>query len=456
MFYITYTHPEAVGTWCLCSDGAIVERFGEVVTASGNTALHDPGKTQATDALMRADSSLWASLVAAGGDALVPWSSEGIAFVGTPTSDKRQLEEGGESFREFPQPLMLQMQTAWGHDGAVISGRIDQASVKNGAVPASGVFDSGAMGSEAARLVSGQMLDGVSVDLGRVIVEFEAIEMDDDGWVTDWIDHFTEWEQMGATLTPWPAFANAKVTSAGAPADAVAASVQAAGPVKPDPSRFEVILNKPTPIDDDGAYVWGHMATWDTCHIGRQGSCVVPPHSKQDYSFFTTGYVECDDGCKIPTGVLSLGGGHATPHASAREAISHYDSTSTAVADVAIGEDEFGIWIAGAFRSTVTDEQLREFRAASPSGDWRNIDGNLELVAVLQVNVPGFPVPRQSVAASGVVESLVAAVAPRAQASVDPSIPFELRRWMSKVDTQLKTLRPQVIDNLADRVRPSV
>jgi hypothetical protein len=44
------------------------------------------------------------------------------------------------------------------------------------------------------------------------------------------------------------------------------------------------------------------------------------------------------------------------------------------------------------------------------SGDWRRIGGNLELVAALAVNVPGFPVPRpRGLVASGSMQSLVAA-----------------------------------------------
>ena len=54
------------------------------------------------------------------------------------------------------------------------------------------------------------------------------------------------------------------------------------------------------------------------------------------------------------------------------------------------------------------DVQLRAIRAASVSGDWRPINGNLELVAVCAVNVPGFPIPRTRVA-SGQPVALVAA-----------------------------------------------
>jgi len=51
---------------------------------------------------------------------------------------------------------------------------------------------------------------------------------------------------------------------------------------------------------------------------------------------------------------------------------------------------------------------IRAARASAPSGDWRPIKGSLELVAVCQVNVPGFPIARARVA-SGQVMALVAA-----------------------------------------------
>ena len=39
-------------------------------------------------------------------------------------------------------------------------------------------------------------------------------------------------------------------------------------------------------------------------------------------------------------------------------------------------------------------------RANPPSGDWRSLNNNLELVAALSVVVPGFPIPRSQLALS--------------------------------------------------------
>jgi hypothetical protein len=108
------------------------------------------------------------------------------------------------------------------------------------------------------------------------------------------------------------------------------------------------------------------------------------------------------DGGELAVGSLTLGTGHADLKMSSTDTARHYDHTGTAVAKVRAGEDEHGIWVAGTICDGVTDEQVRTLRSAGGiSGDWRSIGGNLELVAALAVNVPGFPVPRPALAASG-------------------------------------------------------
>jgi hypothetical protein len=176
----------------------------------------------------------------------------------------------------------------------------------------------------------------------------------------------------------------------------------------------------PLTIARDGRVV-GHLATWDTCHVGISGECVTPPKSKTDYAYFRTGEVETNDGSRVPVGQITMETGHAEREASAQAAVSHYDDTGTGVADVAAGEDDIGIWVAGAMRPGVSEQQMYVLQATgSISGDWRRIGGNLELVAALAVNVPGFPIPRTEMAASAGVElSLVAAGIVTIDAGVD-------------------------------------
>jgi hypothetical protein len=162
------------------------------------------------------------------------------------------------------------------------------------------------------------------------------------------------------------------------------------------------LLTAPTPltVTPEGR-IFGHLATWGTCHIGFGGECVTPPRSNASYAYFHTGSVE-----ETPVGHITMNTGHALLTDDSHAAAAHYDNTGTCVADICVGEDEFGIWVAGAARP---DADLDALRSASLSGDWRRIDGNLELVAALAVNVPGFPIPRTTVAmAAGAQLALVA------------------------------------------------
>lgn len=166
-------------------------------------------------------------------------------------------------------------------------------------------------------------------------------------------------------------------------------------------------LKMPTPVTvTREGRVFGHIAQWGVCHIGlglsigMDDTCTEAPHSPTNYAYYRTGVVDTDQG-EIPVGNLTMGIGHAPDKASARATIAHYDNINAVVADVVTGEDEHGIWFSGAMRPNLTDDQIRAFKGATLSGDWRTIGGELELVAALAVNVPGFGIPRLSLAASG-------------------------------------------------------
>jgi hypothetical protein len=352
------------------------------------------------------------------------------------SGDGRKFKKNAIEIRELPLPLMWQIKSAEGHNGSVVVGRIDHMErVENGIGNATGVFDSGAYGQEAERLVREGFIRGVSADLDQFEASQHTAELSDDedaGKIgTDKL-MITHARVMAVTLVPKPAFQECQIylvdtdkkqedivitdgiyvdemdpieASALVACGLVAGSV----PVTPPRSWFDnPKLNKATPltVDDDGR-VFGHIAAWHVDHIGMSFG-TRPPRSKSKYAYFHTGVVRTEDGTDMPVGQLTLAGGHASLEASAAEAARHYDDTASAIADVHAGEDAFGIWVSGALRPGTTPEQVRALRASAPSGDWRPIKGQLELVAVCQVNVPGFPIARARVA-SGAVMALVAA-----------------------------------------------
>jgi hypothetical protein len=213
-------------------------------------------------------------------------------------------------------------------------------------------------------------------------------------------------------------------------------------------------------VDDDGR-VRGHVALWGECHLGSsplgQQPCVTAPSSVSNYAYFHTGETcAVDDGGvehRIPAGVLTMDTGHPGLHASPQTVMAHYEDTGSVVADVVCGEDEWGIWTAGALRPGVTGDEVRAIRAASPSGDWRRIHGSLEMVGVLMVNVPGFPVPRpQALVAAGVQVELVAPVSPEPPEDATQREVDALRRDLTRVLAMMDGLTELYVEQLAAKV----
>lgn len=243
-------------------------------------------------------------------------------------------------------------------------------------------------------------------------------------------------------------------------------------PVKPPSSWFEnpALANlTPLTIEDSGR-VYGHIAAWHTSHIGMAGG-VKPPRSKSNYAYYRTGVVKCDDDKLVDVGQITLTGGHAPLNVGVAKAVAHYDDTKSAIMDVASGEDRHGIWVAGALRPDVSEEQLRAIRASSVSGDWRPINGKLELVAVCAVNAPGFPIPRARVASGAPIALVAAGVEPlieiamndRIEADVEDGIRAGLELFHERIlrlesvvmaDASAPEVAPEVdVNQLRKRVR---
>lgn len=390
-----------------------------------------------------------------------------LACEGNPTGDSRMLALGGGRWPQLPLPLRRQPISREGHDESVVVGSID--SITRG--PSGELMFRGKLfdtydGRQAydemyTRYASSGMKYGVSIDPDDVMVELAE---DEETMI------FTSYRLRGATLVDIPAYNTAYVMlAAQVPAAMVAAaSLSAEGYLAISEYLFgqahEAGLLEQSAVREDGVVLWnleqgtlvaggtpcadaprfwfsnpnlpaptpltitaegrifGHAATWNMCHIAYGDVCVTPPRSATNYAYFNTGVIEAE-GMQVPVGHITMGTGHADPRFGANPAAEHYDNTGSIVADITVGEDSFGIWMAGAVRDGVTPEQVREMRAVAVSGDWRTINGNLELVAMLSVPVPGFPVPRmKAMVAGGAVQSLIASANFELEAIVEDAV----------------------------------
>ena len=175
-------------------------------------------------------------------------------------------------------------------------------------------------------------------------------------------------------------------------------------PLKPPKSWFDLPeADTATPLTfTKTGQVYGHIALWGSCHTGflngAVSECVQPPPSRNDYDSFHLGVIETQEGDDVRVGKVTYNTNHAPLSATASAAASHYDHTGSVGAFVRARNGSIGIWVSGSVRSDLSDEGFRDLRANPPSGDWRKLNGALELVAALAVPVPGFPIKRAELA----------------------------------------------------------
>lgn len=348
-----------------------------------------------------------------------------LAPIDKPTGDKRRFAVGALSNRDLPLPLLWQTETDEGHKKSVVVGRILEIDHQPKGSYGRGDFFDPTLFPAAAQAIE-QVRGGVigpSVDLDDLQYEYRLA----DGTPYDETMHVdlapgeqppspefvvTAGRISGATLVAIPAFNEAKLTLDTVPGEGqrfrelmtemeevlrqsagLTASAAAAGPPLAAFANPELAGPTPITVTDDGR-VFGHLATWESCHVGFPGTCVTPPQSATDYAFFHTGEVVAADGTRVPVGRIVVGTKHATLAAGFRAASQHYDDTGRVAALVRAGADEHGIWLAGV-ESPDADASLRaELRANPLSGDWRRVGGAMELIGAVAVPVPGFPIAR--------------------------------------------------------------
>jgi 2'-5' RNA ligase len=426
-----------------------------------------------------------------------PW--EGVLAVeGIVTGDGREFAPDALTWADLPVPLRWNIEDSHGGEArtkAVNVGRIDKVWRDGNRIMGAGVLDlSDDNGRRAYDKIKGEFLRGVSIDADSISdadVEFVWPEDANAGAEGDGDDDlfemlFAQPEKVifhggrirAATLVDIPAFAEAyialldaagAVVAGGQPVGEAAVQTLAASTSTPGRALRTVTASSPTAhpamaslwkppsewfknpelpfycgiVVTDQGRLYGHAAPWGACHIGFDGECVTVPR-ESEHSHYMTGETVCDDGSRVAVGQITVGTGHAPLHFGAQPAAEHYDNTGTAVADVAVGNDKHGIWVAGAIRPNADPLSVYELRASGRvSGDWRRIGGQLRMVGLLGVNVAGFleEAKMRTLVSSGRPQALVAAGVPK-------------QRWaMSKDEMERQAVRV-VMRMLSRRVHP--
>lgn len=368
-----------------------------------------------------------------------------LAVEGVETGDGREFAPESLDWPIPPLPLMWQQESEPAHGHSVVVGRIDRIERRGADILGWGVLDLGsAEGAEITRQMGNNMAGGVSVDVDSVKENDVELVYPADGGEDEKVTTdetvvmlfgpppdkvvFHRGRLRGATLVALPAFVEARLRLIDNDELTLALEgqelpqlveqaptlVAAGGPLYPPKTWFtNPRLQVPTPwsMDQQGR-VFGHLGLWSTCHTTFPDRCILPPR-EGDFPYFAKRELQTEEGELVGVGNITMGTGHAENYLGDVPAAEHYDNTGTAVADIAVGEDKFGIWVAGGVRPGLSEIKIRELRAASLSGDWRRIGGKLRLVAVLAVNVPGFPIPRMRASlAAGELASVTAAGIP--------------------------------------------
>jgi hypothetical protein len=324
---------------------------------------------------------------------------------------------------------------------------VTAASYASGDTPPPGDGGSGDDGGTATDAQVSEINDAVD----EMVAEYPGI----DGGITVTIDG--EAQEHAFPAAQASAAGTIRLPRTITAAAAAAAPLAPAGfaPVEPPAAWFDypqdmledadrlVSIN----VEDDGR-VWGYVALAGTCHLGYPDRCVQMPESRSNYRYFHLHDVVCEGGDRVRAGSLTFGTSHVDPQirdvALVRDM---YEDSGRVAADICLYRDEYGIAMAGALRSTVTAAEAREIRGAKCSGDWRPAGGHTELIAVLAVNYPGFPItePTAVVASAGgdlelrewvgVWEPKRSDLTPSARARLararmTPSTPRDLRRQM--------------------------
>jgi hypothetical protein len=422
-------------------------------------------------------------------DDTAPWNGV-LTVEGVESGDGRMFAGQALSWDEPPLPLMWQKETSHGGGTDVSvrvgsieriwrepdpSGRADVFIIRG-----EGQLDLGNPdGAEVHRRMGKKMLRGNSVDVDSVKqadveLSYPELPMQSEGgdalsamFAQPELTTYRKGRIRATTLCEIPAFTEARLELT----DAVTASADdCAECEQPDEIRealdaltaaTSVITIPDTPprewfrepsdvsplgaltVTDEGR-VYGYVAPAGVRHRSFQQKSVYVPLRNVDYSRFHGGETIVADGGRVSTGNITMNCGHATTAVklSGAKAAEHYDNTCSVVATACVGENEHGVWIAGALLPDVDVAMVRRMMACRLSGDWRtHLDrhGWREFVAALLVPVPGFPMARVAPSVEITEGELVAS-----------SVPVRLATSAGEVS--VATLRQERVAELAQRV----
>ena len=329
------------------------------------------------------------------------WSGV-LTVEGIESGDGRMFLPDSLDFAPTPLPLRWQKEDRPGHEGAVIVGRIDDVWRDGSNIMGSGVLDmDDPDGAEVHRKMRGGFLRHVSVEADMIDGEVVG-----DGITSPMVETYTSGRIRGATLLAIPAYVEGEIKLNDQPTEMVACGCDV---VDADTDHTIVIRNTPPAewfveprdvemhgaltVTDEGR-VYGLLAPDGVAHRSFGDKTVYVPR-RVDYAAFLGGETLVARGGRVVTGPITMNCGHASTGygVGTDAAMEHYDNTCSVVANVAVGENTRGVWVAGALRPGVTPEQVVTMMGCRLSGDWRphrRDAGRRELAAALLVPVPGF------------------------------------------------------------------
>lgn len=367
-----------------------------------------------------------------------------LTLEGVESGDGRLFEYGSLDWDLPPLPLMYQPANIGGHNGSVMVGQIQEIHRRGNKLYGSGIIDLAAnyngyeIGKEVYRLMSEEFLTGVSVDVDKVkdanvrfVYAQDAAPMDKPIMTV-----FERGRVRGATLVAFPAFTEARLALTGEMLTASAVGeilimdlddilLATAGdshtitiPNLPPAEWFskptDVTMKGALTVTDEGR-VFGRLAPANTTHrsVNRQVPMGI------DYSRFMGAETLVAGGGRVVTGPITMNCGHASAdpkvYGTYDKRIEHYDNSCSVVANVVVGEDADGPWVAGALAPFATAEQVTAMMSCRLSGDWQphpDKRGQSELIAALLVPVPGFAQARTEASVTFEDGALTASVVP--------------------------------------------